>query len=134
MHGGTTTGIRAAELATGADLIHCVTHAAHVGLLGPLPESRPHEGVLKAMKGAPYREKPGDQPSSFLFLAIVEGGHGPYGYKWATPKAADPVHDVVVSFTSGRKLGLISYGKHARQIPKTEICGADGAVCFPAYT
>ncbi len=38
-----------------------------------------------------------------------------------------------MTFASGRKLGLISYEKHSRQIPETEICGADGAVCFPAY-
>lgn len=51
----------------------------------------------------------------------------------AASEGAGPVHDAVVTFASGRQLGLVSYEKHSRQIPETEICGADGAVCFPAY-
>ncbi|WP_328623993.1 hypothetical protein OHA88_02380 [Streptomyces sp. NBC_00353] len=100
---------------------------------GSLPESWPRKGVLNVTTGEPYQEKPGEQPSLFVFLAIVEGEHGPYDYKGAMSEAAGPIHDAVVTFGSGRKLGLISYEKHSRQIPKTEICGADGAVCFPAY-
>lgn len=100
---------------------------------GDLPESWPRKGVLKVTTGEPYQTKPGEQPSLFVFLAIVEGEHGPYDYKGAAPEAAGPVHDAVVTFASGRKLGLISYEKHSRQITETEICGADGAVCFPAY-
>ncbi|MGW6705217.1 hypothetical protein ACWGDE_10035 [Streptomyces sp. NPDC054956] len=99
---------------------------------GSLPESRPHEGVLWA-KTEPYQEKPGEQPSQFVLLAVVEGEHGPYDYKGAAPEAAGPVHNAVVTFASGRQLALLSYEKHSRQIPETEICGADGAVCFPAY-
>ncbi|MFD0076430.1 hypothetical protein ACFVIY_28750 [Streptomyces sp. NPDC127166] len=38
-----------------------------------------------------------------------------------------------MAFASGRELGLISYEKHSRQIPETEICGADGAMCCPAH-
>ncbi|MFD9502457.1 hypothetical protein [Streptomyces sp. NPDC060035] len=104
---------------------------------GSLPESWPRKGVLNVTTGEPYQEEPGEQPSLFVFLAVVEGDHGPYDYKGAAPEAAGPVHDAVVTFASGRKLGLISYEKsyekHSRQIPETEICGADGAVCFPAY-
>lgn len=99
---------------------------------GPLPESWPRKRVLKVTTAEPYQEKPGEQPSLFVYLAIVEGEHGPYEYKGAT-EAAGPIHDAVVAFASGRKLGLISYQKHSSQIPKTEICSADGAVCFPAY-
>ncbi|MGW3744195.1 hypothetical protein ACWD62_27270 [Streptomyces sp. NPDC005146] len=100
---------------------------------GSLPESWPRKGVLNVTTGEPYQEKPGEQPSLFVFLALVEGEHGPYDYKGVTPEAAGPIHDAVVTFGSGRKLSLISYEKHSRQVPKTEICGADGAVCFPAY-
>ncbi|MGW1927496.1 hypothetical protein ACWCQ0_53855, partial [Streptomyces massasporeus] len=42
--------------------------------------------------------------SLFVFLSVVEGEHGPYEYKGATPEAAGPVHDAVVTFASGRKL------------------------------
>ncbi|MEV0093777.1 hypothetical protein [Streptomyces sp. NPDC050738] len=100
---------------------------------GSLPESWPRKGVLMVTMGAPYEAKPGEQPGLFAFLAVVEGEHGPYAYKGAEPGAAGPVHDGVVTFASGRKLGLISYEKHSSPIPKTEICGEDGAVCFPAY-
>ncbi|MGW8783018.1 hypothetical protein ACWGNM_33830 [Streptomyces sp. NPDC055796] len=100
---------------------------------GSLADSRPREGVLKVTRGEPYQQKPGEQPDLFVFLAIVEGEHGPYAYKGAKPEAAGPIHDAVLTFASGRKVGLISYEKHSRQIPETEICGADGAVCFPAY-
>ncbi|MFE7185119.1 hypothetical protein [Streptomyces erythrochromogenes] len=99
----------------------------------PLPENRPRKGVLNVTKGEPYQERPGEQPSLFVYFAIVEGEHGPYGYKGATPEDAGPVHNAVVAFPSGRRLGLISYEKHSREIPETEICGADGTVCFPAY-
>ncbi|MFJ9550583.1 hypothetical protein [Streptomyces erythrochromogenes] len=99
----------------------------------PLPESRPRKGVLNVTKGEPYQERPGEQPSLFVYFAIVEGEHGPYGYKGATPEDAGPVHDAVVAFPSGRRLGLLSYEKHSREIPETEICGANGTVCFPAY-
>lgn len=99
---------------------------------GPLPESGPRKGVLKVTTGEPYEEKPGEQPSLFVFLAVVEGEHGPYAYKGATPEGAGPVRDAVVTFESGRKLGLISYETRSSRIPETEICGADG-VCFPAF-
>ncbi|WP_331721115.1 hypothetical protein [Streptomyces sp. NBC_00454] len=100
---------------------------------GSMPESWPRKGVLKVTTGEPYQEKPGEQPSLFVFLAVVEGEHGPYGYEGTPPEAAGPVHDAVVTFASGRRLGLLSYEKRSSRIPETEICGADGAVCFPAY-
>ncbi|MEU7297843.1 hypothetical protein AB0A76_32375 [Streptomyces exfoliatus] len=99
---------------------------------GFLPESRPRKGVLKVTAGEPYQEEPGEQPSLFVFLAVVEGAHGPYGYEGAMPEAAGPVHDAAVTFASGRKLGLLSYEKHSRRISDTEICSADGVVRFPA--
>ncbi|WP_330300482.1 hypothetical protein [Streptomyces sp. NBC_00503] len=66
-------------------------------------------------------------------LAVVEGEHGPYDYKGTAPEAAGPVHNAVVTSASGRQLVLLSYEKQSSRIPETEICGADGAVYFPAY-
>ncbi|MFD8636808.1 hypothetical protein [Streptomyces sp. NPDC059656] len=65
---------------------------------GSLSESWPRKGVLNVTRGEPYQENPGEQPSSFVFLAVVEGEHGPYHYKGAAPQAAGPVNDAVVAF------------------------------------
>ncbi|MFJ3173877.1 hypothetical protein ACIPJK_24275 [Streptomyces roseus] len=100
---------------------------------GTLPESWPREGVLKVTTGEPYHEAPGSQDGVIVFLAVVEGAHGPYDYKGAAPEGSGPVRDAVVTFASGRKLGLVSYERRLGRIPDNEICGADGAVCFPAF-
>ncbi|MFJ2595991.1 serine hydrolase [Streptomyces erythrochromogenes] len=71
-----------------------------------------------------------------VFCAVVDGGHGPYGYRGAAAPGPDtgPVHDTTAVFASGRTLSLLTYERPTGgSAPGDQyICGADHAICFPA--
>ncbi|MER7736129.1 hypothetical protein ABTX80_35155 [Streptomyces erythrochromogenes] len=73
-----------------------------------------------------------------VFFAVVDGGHGPYGYKGTAAAAPGPgmgpVHDATAAFASGRTLSLLTYERPiAVSTPGDQyICSADNAICFPA--
>ncbi|UUY48625.1 hypothetical protein NRK68_16330 [Streptomyces yangpuensis] len=73
-----------------------------------------------------------------VFFAVVDGGHGPYGYQGRAGAAPGPdmgpVHDATAVFASGRTLSLLTYERTVGVLTPGDhdICSADNAICFPA--
>ncbi len=95
----------------------------------PLPKSWARVGIRLVTKG-------GAPGARTVFFAVVDGGHGPYGYRGAAAPGPDmgPVHDATAAFASGRTLSLLTYERPTGvSTPGDQyICSADNAVCFPA--
>ncbi|MGW2269426.1 hypothetical protein [Streptomyces yangpuensis] len=97
----------------------------------PLPTSWARIGVRLVTTG-------GTTAARTVFFAVVDGGHGPYGYQ-ATGGASPgpdmgPVHDATAAFASGRTLSLLTYERTVSVLTPgdRDICSADNAICFPA--
>ncbi|MFD5620726.1 hypothetical protein [Streptomyces yangpuensis] len=97
----------------------------------PLPTSWARIGVRLVTTG-------GTTAARTVFFAVVDGGHGPYGYRAAGAAAPGPgmgpVHDATAAFASGRTLSLLTYERTVSvSTPGDQyICSADNAICFPA--
>uniref|UniRef100_A0AAU2JRA1 Lipoprotein n=1 Tax=Streptomyces sp. NBC_00049 TaxID=2903617 RepID=A0AAU2JRA1_9ACTN len=100
-----------------------------------LPTAWPRVGIRLVTEGGSYTEQPGGRVRT-VYFAIVDGGHGPYGYAGSGDPASGmgPIRDATAVFASGRTLSLVTYERPAgAQSPgDKEICSADNAICFPA--
>ncbi|MER6197796.1 hypothetical protein ABT234_10545 [Streptomyces sp. NPDC001586] len=104
----------------------------------PLPTFWARIGIRLVTKGGLYPGEPGATGTRTVFLAVVDGGHGPYRYAGsATPgPGAGPVRDATAVFASGRTLSLLTYELPAADVAPRggpDICSADNAICFPAF-
>ncbi|MFH9796699.1 hypothetical protein [Streptomyces virginiae] len=95
----------------------------------PLPTSWARIGIRLVTKG-------GTTGARTVFFAVVDGGHGPYGYQGATAPGPGmgPVHDATAAFAPGRTLSLLTYERPTGAGAPGDhyICSADNAICFPA--
>ncbi|MGW7435985.1 hypothetical protein [Streptomyces sp. NPDC054849] len=100
----------------------------------PLPASWARIGIRLVTKATTYAARPGGADARTVFFAVVDAGHGPYGYSGSgTPRPElGPVRDATAVFASGRTLSLLTYERPAAAVSTGEyICSTDNAICFP---